>query len=101
MTVRIPIDVTALEEICRARDVARLRIFGSAISNRFDSENSDVDLLVEFVSGVSDPFEAYFGLREDLEALFGRTVDLVMTSAVQNPYFEVSAVEGAEELYAA
>ncbi|HXH36965.1 MAG TPA: hypothetical protein VNJ54_21495 [Plantibacter sp.] len=50
---------------------------------------------------MSDPFEAYFGRREELEALFGRRVDLVMTSAVQNPYFEASAVAGAEESYAA
>lgn len=101
MTSRIPVDASALGVICRARGVARLRIFGSALSDRFDDGRSDVDLLVEFVPGSADPFDAYFGLREDLESLFGRPVDLVMASAVRNPYFAASADAGAEDLYAA
>ena len=48
-----------------------------------------------------DAFAAYFGLREDLEKLLDRGVDLVMTSAVRNPYFSAAASEGAEEIYAA
>lgn len=101
MTVRISLDAEALVRICRARGVKRLRIFGSAISERFDDDRSDVDLLVEFNADVGDPFDAYFGLREDLEQLFGRSIDLVMTAALRNPYFEASAVAKAEELYAA
>jgi len=87
--------------ICRARGVSRLRIFRTAISDRFDRERSDVDLLVEFERGLSDPFDAYFGLREDLEQVFGRPVDLVMATAVRNPYFAASALADAEESYAA
>ncbi|WP_371742773.1 nucleotidyltransferase family protein [Plantibacter sp. CFBP 8804] len=101
MTSRISVDASALGTICRARGVARLRIFGSALSDRFDDGRSDVDLLVEFVPGSADPFDAYFGLREDLESLFGRPVDLVMASAVRNPYFAASADAVAEGLYAA
>ena len=46
-------------------------------------------------------FDAYFGLKEDLEALFGRPVDLVSTAALENPYFAESVASTSRELYAA
>ncbi len=76
-------------------------MFGSALTDRFDPERSDVGLLVEFQSGIKDPFDAYFGLKEDLEANFGRSVDLVMPNAIRNPYFRSEVEIHAEELYAA
>ena len=76
-------------------------MFGSAVEDRFDAERSDVDLIMEFMPDVQDPFDAYFGLKEDLEKLFARRVDLVMTKALRNPYFEAAATANAEELYAA
>ncbi|WP_251453876.1 hypothetical protein [Microbacterium sp. Marseille-Q6648] len=57
--------------------------------------------IIEFDSGVADLFDAYFGLKEDLEALFGRRVDPVMADAVRNPFFQADATADAEELYAA
>jgi len=36
------------------------------------------------------PFDDYFGLKEELEALLGRKVDLVEPSAVRNPYLKAS-----------
>ena len=53
------------------------------------------------MSGAEDAFAAYFGLKEDLEALLGRRVDLVMAKAVRNPHFAASASQGAEKVYAA
>jgi hypothetical protein len=45
--------------------------------------------------------DAYFGLLESLEELFGRPVDLVVPSAIRNPYF-LKAIEGTRTLlYAA
>jgi predicted nucleotidyltransferase len=77
-----------------------MRVFGSATGDRFDASRSDVDLLVEFQPTVIDLFDAYFGLKEDLERIFGRRVDLVMADAVRNPYFRAEAFATAEELYA-
>ncbi|MGD0866664.1 MAG: hypothetical protein ABSA49_14015, partial [Rhizomicrobium sp.] len=31
--------------------------------------------------------DAYFGLREGLERLFGREIDLVIEASLANPYF--------------
>ncbi len=101
MTIGLALDRDAIADACRAHGVSRLQIFGSATSEHFDIERSDVDFLVEFAPGSKDAFAAYFGLKEDLESLLGRKVDLVMTNAVRNPHFAASASTGAEEVYAA
>jgi uncharacterized protein len=45
--------------------------------------------------------DAYFGLRESLELLLSRPIDLEMTKAIRNPYF-LEAIEPARTLlYAA
>ena len=75
-----------LRAIAKRRSVRRLAVFGSALTEEFDSTRRVIDLLVEF-----DPLspveraDAYFGLLADLEALFGRPVDLVERSALRNP----------------
>jgi predicted nucleotidyltransferase len=73
----------ALGELCRRFHVRRLELFGSAA--RGVGEPRDLDFLVEFEPlppGQRAP--AYFGLLRELEALFGRPVDLVMATAVRN-----------------
>jgi hypothetical protein len=91
-----------VERLCRVYHVKRLDLFGSAAGGEFDPVTSDIDLLVEFEE--LDPgryADTYFGLKEALEALFGRPVDLVMRSAVRNPYFLSSIEATKSSLYAA
>jgi len=88
--------------MCRRHNVIRLEIFGSATGSRFDPCTSDLDFLVEFgpftAGGYSDH---YFGLQEELERLFHRPIDLVVTKAVRNPYLLESINRSRELLYAA
>lgn len=95
------IDTVALGALCRAHGVSRLQIFGSALTDGFEADRSDVDLLVEFAQSAEDAFEAYFGLKEDLEVFFKRPVDLIMARSMTNPYFARSASDSAHDLYAA
>jgi predicted nucleotidyltransferase len=91
-----------LQELCRRFHVRRLDLFGSAARGDFDAEHSDLDFIVEFDrSGPQNPFDSYFGLKEGLEALFGRKVDLVELSAVRNPYLKASIEQSRENIYAA
>lgn len=89
-------------ELCRRFGVRRLDVFGSATSGDFDNDRSDIDLLVELdpPDGMSR-FDAFFGLKEGLEALFGRQVDLVDPSALENPYFAAMVESTRQQLYAA
>jgi uncharacterized protein len=92
----------ALEELCRRYRVRRLFLFGSAARDDFDPIRSDVDFLVEFESLPAGGYaDAYFGLLEGLEALFGREVDLVALAAVRNPYMRADIERTRTLLYAA
>ncbi len=91
--------------ICRRHGVKRLDLFGSAAKGRdggFDPKGSDVDFVVSFERREPpELFDRYFGLKEDLERLFGRRVDLVMEGAVgKNPRFARSVEEDRVSLYA-
>lgn len=100
MDTEMSFDREAIAAVCRAHGVTRLSVFGSALSERFDPARSDVDLLVDFGSDLKDRFSDYFGLKEDLENLLMRPVDLVMASAIRNPFFAASAAGEAQEVYA-
>jgi predicted nucleotidyltransferase len=91
-----------LRALCRRFHVRRLDLFGSAARGDFDPQHSDVDFIVEFERNTSlHPFDAYFGLKEELEALLARKVDLVELSAVRNPYLRASIEQSRENVYAA
>ena len=88
--------------ICKRFHVSRLDVFGSAARGfDFDPTRSDVDLLVTYEPGAPRPtLEEYFALQEQLEALFGYPVDLVMAGAVRNPYVRANIERSRELVYA-
>jgi len=92
----------ALDQLCTRHGVRRLEVFGSVTTGRFDPAKSDLDFLVDFEPASPAVLaDRYFGLREDLVALFERPVDVVMTRAIRNPYF-LEAIEPSRTLlYAA
>ena len=77
-----------LKSLCVRHGVERLDIFGSAATDNFGQERSDLDFLVEFGASAIDSYaDSYFGLLEALKDLSGRPVDLVVKSSISNPYF--------------
>jgi len=89
------IDGVELERICAKNDVARLRVFGS-VARGTDTPDSDIDLLVEFVSpkGLLD----LIGLEQELADFLGRKVDL-LTPASLSPYLRERILAEARVLY--
>jgi hypothetical protein len=74
----------ALAVICRRYGVARLEIFGSAARGAgFDPNRSDADFLVTFEPAARNDLAAFADLKEALEKLLGRQVDLVEREAVE------------------
>lgn len=87
--------------LCRQLGVRRLDLFGSALGATF-TESSNVDVLVEFdPSSRSGRFDTYFALKEGLEQILERPVDVVTITAVRNPYFLDEVMRTRENLYAA
>lgn len=85
----VEMNMHKIMDICRRFHVRKLWVFGSILTNRFNSR-SDVDLCVDFDKdkiGIFDYADNFFDFQYALEDVFGRKVDITEDSAVQNPYF--------------
>ena len=67
--------------------VKNFYLFGSAVTTRFDENDSDIDVLVETENiSAEEKGECLITLWEDLEKLFNRKVDLLTENSLRNPY---------------
>src|SRR5260221_8221259 len=67
-----------LAAVCRRYGVVRLEVFGSAARGTdFDARHSDADFLVTFSPGRRNDLAAFADLKDQLEELLQRPVDLV------------------------
>jgi uncharacterized protein len=84
--------------LCGRFHVRRLYLFGSVACCDLDPLRSDVDFLVEFDG--SSPralaFDTCFGLKEALEALLGRPVDIRFEIGIAH-CARFDGIEGARE----
>ncbi len=103
MNSLIEYKIMDLNKLCAKYRVRRLELFGSAaVEEQFDPQTSDLDFLIEFLPLQPGEYaDAYFGLLESLNELFGRPVDLVMIRAIKNPYFLEYINKNRIVLYAA
>jgi len=93
-----------LEEIgrlCRLHGVRKLEVFGSILREDFDPERSDVDVLVEFEPQAANSFANFLQLKEALEDLFARRVDLVELRAIRNRRLRHYIEQSKSPVYAA
>ncbi|MEI7503097.1 MAG: nucleotidyltransferase domain-containing protein [Paludibacter sp.] len=83
----VEINSERLTELCEQYNVKELYIFGSILTDKFN-DLSDIDMLIQFSQiDVLDYFDNYMDLKEALENLFKRDVDLVENHAIRNPIF--------------
>jgi len=91
-----------LVELCRKYHVIGLDVFGSAATEEFDSEKSDIDFLVLFDKSVKqNRFDNFFAFQEELERLFNKPIDLVEPGGLRNPYFIESVNQTRMNIYVA
>lgn len=77
------IDFTTL---CKLYNVKNLYAFGSATTDQFDKNSSDIDLLIEIEE--NDPLERgekLLAIWDELEEFFQTKVDLLTQSSLKNP----------------
>jgi predicted nucleotidyltransferase len=92
---------SAIADLCCRHQVRRLEVFGSILREDFDAQRSDVDVLVEFAPGAPSSFSEFLDLKEALEALFGRPVDLVEARSVRNRRLKQHIDRSKAPVYAA
>jgi len=84
--------------LCKSHDVSTLFAFGSVVTNRFDDERSDIDLLVELDE--IDPLlkgEKLMSLWDGFEVFFQRKVDLLTKKALKNPFL-IKSIDNSKVL---
>ncbi|HRY99374.1 MAG TPA: nucleotidyltransferase domain-containing protein [Bacteroidales bacterium] len=95
----IDYNIDQIKELCSRHGVSRLFVFGSVLTDRFE-ENSDIDFLVDF-KGVDlyNYADNYFGLKDALEKLLNRQIDLLEEKALKNPYLKKSIDSSKKLIY--
>ncbi len=83
---------------CRTHHIARLSVFGSALTEDFGPD-SDVDFLVEFEPGHVPGLIRFAGMELELTAIIGRKADL-RTPAELSKYFRDDVMAAAIVQYA-
>lgn len=95
----VQISDTALRDFAARHQVRRVAAFGSVLRDDF-TDDSDVDLLVEFEPGRTPGLLTIAAMEIELGEMLGREVDLRTVNDLSR-YFREAVVASARELYAA
>jgi len=84
-----PEQMEKVVELCAQYDVVKLELFGSAATDAFDPERSDLDLIGTFADAEERGYaRRYLHFAEAMEKLFGRRVDLLTDWPIRNPFLQ-------------
>ena len=91
---------TAARDVLRRYPVRRAALFGSAARDAM-TEQSDIDILIEFLPGRGGVGFEFFGLQGDLEEALNRRVDLITfhSLARAKPAFRETVEKDARLIY--
>jgi hypothetical protein len=77
--------------LCHMHSVDKIYAFGSSITDRFNPNSSDIDLVVKVdISDPADRGDALLSLWDKLETLFERKIDLLTDDSIKNPYLRAN-----------
>ena len=88
-----------VRRVCVDHGVKELAVFGSLVGEHF-SDQSDVDLLIEFLPEARMDLFEFCGLGNRFSELLGRKVDLVPKKGLK-PLIRESVLASARIIYAA
>ena len=97
---QVHIDQQRIAGFCRKWKAAELSVFGSALGPEFRSD-SDIDILVSFLPQAKWSSFDLVDMQDELEAIFGRPVDMVEEDTLRNPFRRQAILSTKETLYAA
>jgi predicted nucleotidyltransferase len=88
-----------LPGICKPHRIANIDAYGSIDRNQ-QTEESDIDLLVEFMEPRTQSIsKRFFGLLHDLEDNYQMKIDLLTEKSLQNPYLIESISRDRTRVY--
>lgn len=96
--LEIPEDRVA--DFCRRWQITEFALFGSVLREGFRPE-SDIDVLVTFAADADHSLFDLGAMQQELQAMFGRPVDLVEKAGLRNPFRRRNIIETRRVIYAA
>lgn len=82
----ITLNIEQINQLCLKHKVRKLYVFGSVLKDSFTNE-SDIDLVVDFEKiDLQEYADNYFDLKDQLEYVFKRPVDLLEEKGIRNPF---------------
>lgn len=99
----IEMNIDKIIALCKKYKVAKLWVFGSILTPRFNDE-SDVDFLVDFDERnieLLDFADNFFDFIHEIEAVMGRKVDMVVNKSIKNRFFRAEVDENRKLLWSA
>lgn len=100
VNARISVPHRQLTDFGQRWHIQELALFGSVLREDF-RDDSDVDVLVSFEEDCAIGLWEMADMLGELEALFGRDVDLVEKEGLQNPFRRRAILDTREIVYAA
>lgn len=97
-TLHVDVQWGRIEDFCRRWKIKEFSLFGSVLTDEFRSD-SDVDVLIRFLSNTGWSLYDWVDMREELQEIFGRKVDLVAEEGLRNPFFIESINNNRKTLY--
>jgi uncharacterized protein len=100
LPIALQMDHQRIIEFCRRRKITEFALFGSVLRDDFVPE-SDIDVLVTFDTDA--PWSSFdlVDMKDELEQLFGRKIDLVEKRALRNPFRKREILRTMQVMYAA
>ncbi len=97
---RLRVCAEQISDFCRRWQIAELSLFGSILRADF-TDHSDIDVMVTFHPGAAWSLMEWVQMRDELQTMFNRRVDLVEKRAIRNPFRRHSILNSSHVIYAA
>lgn len=96
---KIEVSENAIASFCQRWKITEFALFGSILRDDFRPD-SDVDVLVSFAPDANWSLWNIIEMKEELETLFGREVDLVQKDGLRNPFRRYEILSTKQVIYA-
>jgi len=99
-TAKVHLPLDRIADFCRRWKIAEFSLFGSVLRDDFRPD-SDVDVLVTFSPDATWSSFDLVDMRDQLQQIFARDVDLVEESGLRNPFRRAAILREKQVIYAA
>ena len=101
-TIAIELPIEQIQAFCQKWQITEFALFGSILREDFGSD-SDIDVLLTFSPTAKRGLTETLQMRDELQAIFGRKVDLIVKAAIkrsENWLRRKNILESAQIIYA-